>query len=121
MSIDGISIFSNVPLDLSNGTDLSGNSFVGFGARNGLATENHDILSWTFSNVLEPSSAAILTVGDYVRSSTLPSTKSHPLSSLLIAFSPTKPLDLKAFSGFFSQLQSFGLSAHWLSLVPLRL
>jgi hypothetical protein len=63
MIIDGISIFSNVQLDLSNGTDASGNSFVGFGARTGSATENHDILSWSFTNVPEPSSAAIFTLG----------------------------------------------------------
>jgi hypothetical protein len=66
MLIDGVSVFSNVPLDLSHGTDLSGNSFIGFGARCGLATENHDILSWSFTNVPEPSSAAILTVGGVV-------------------------------------------------------
>jgi hypothetical protein len=65
MIIDGISIFSNVPLDLSHGTDAFGNSFVGFGARTGLATENHDILSWTMT-IPEPSSAAILTVGGIV-------------------------------------------------------
>jgi hypothetical protein len=65
MTIDGISIFSNVPLDLSHGTDASGNSFVGFGARTGLAAENHDILSWTMT-IPEPSSAAILTVGGIV-------------------------------------------------------
>jgi hypothetical protein len=62
MIIDGISIFNNVALDLAHGTDATGNSFVGFGARTGLATENHDILSWTMT-VPEPSSAAILTFG----------------------------------------------------------
>jgi hypothetical protein len=65
MIIDGISIFSNVALDLSPGTDAFGNSFVGFGARTGLATENHDILSWTMT-VPEPSSAAIITIGGFV-------------------------------------------------------
>jgi len=65
MIIDGISVFSNVALDLSHGTDAFGNSFVGFGARTGLATEDHDILSWTMT-VPEPSSAAILTVGAVV-------------------------------------------------------
>jgi hypothetical protein len=62
LSIDGISIFSNVGVSLGNATDAGGNSWVGFGARTGDATENHDILSWSLA-VPEPSSAAILTVG----------------------------------------------------------
>jgi hypothetical protein len=65
MIIDGLSIFSNVGVSLGNATDGGGNSFAGFGARTGLATENHDILSWTMV-VPEPSSAAILTVGGLV-------------------------------------------------------
>jgi hypothetical protein len=65
MIIDGISIFSNVQLDLAHGTDANGNSFVGFGARTGLATENHDILSWSMV-VPEPNSSAIVAVGTIV-------------------------------------------------------
>jgi Bacterial lectin len=66
MLIDGVSIFSNVQLALGDATDQGGNSFVGFGARTGLATENHDILSWSFTNVPEPGSAAIFTLGSVV-------------------------------------------------------
>jgi hypothetical protein len=65
MAIDGISIFSGIGISLANATDPGGSSFVGFGARTGLATENHDILSWSFA-VPEPNSAAILGVGALV-------------------------------------------------------
>jgi hypothetical protein len=65
MAIDGISIFSGVGISLANAIDASGSSFLGFGARTGLATENHDILSWSFA-VPEPSSAAILGLGTVV-------------------------------------------------------
>jgi len=65
MAIDGISIFSGVGVSLGNATDAGGNSFVGFGARTGSATENQDILSWTMA-IPEPSSAAIVAVGAVV-------------------------------------------------------
>ncbi len=77
MAIDGISIFSGVDISLANATDGAGNSFVGFGARTGLATENHDILSWSFS-VPEPSSAAILGLGAVVLGRRLIRRKDRP-------------------------------------------
>src|SRR5262249_47764370 len=82
MIVDGISIFNNVQLDLSHGTDATGNSFVGFGARTGDATENHDILSWSFG-VPEPNSAAILAVGSVVMGRRLfrRKNRTHSLSS----------------------------------------
>jgi hypothetical protein len=59
LTLDGLSIFSNVAIPLDEGTDASGNSWVGFGARTGDAYENQDILSWSFQAIPEPSSITL--------------------------------------------------------------
>jgi len=56
--IDGISVLSNVNVDLATAGALVGgtSAYVGFGARTGGSTENHDIKTWNFVGVPEPSS-----------------------------------------------------------------
>ena len=60
--IDGIAVLSNVGVDLATAGALipSGKTYVGFGARTGGATENHDILTWDYFGVPEPTTAALV-------------------------------------------------------------
>jgi hypothetical protein len=62
VSIDSISLLSNIAVPMSLATDIGGNAWVGFGARTGNAFENQDLTSWTFT-VPEPGSAALLLCG----------------------------------------------------------
>jgi hypothetical protein len=62
VSIDSISLLSNIAVPMSLATDIGGNAWVGFGARTGNAFENQDLTSWTFA-VPEPGSAALLLCG----------------------------------------------------------
>jgi hypothetical protein len=63
LTLDGLSIFTDVAIPLAEGTDGTGNSWAGFGARCGDAYENQDILSWSFQTIPEPSSIAIGVLG----------------------------------------------------------
>jgi subtilisin-like proprotein convertase family protein len=59
--LDNLKVLSNVPLSgLANGTDSTGQSWVGFGSFTGGGWENQDILSWTFGS---PSAATCFAGG----------------------------------------------------------
>jgi hypothetical protein len=62
MSIDSTSIFNNIAVSLSPGTDVNGDAWVGFGSRTGLYYENHDLLNWSLTQVPEPNSFALMAV-----------------------------------------------------------
>ena len=54
---DFVNPYLDVTVDLENLLDLeNGAAFVGFTAGGDTATENHDILNWSFSSIPEPSS-----------------------------------------------------------------
>ncbi len=46
--LDGVMVFTNVPVPMATAVDTAGNAWVGFTAGTGWAWEDHDILSWTF-------------------------------------------------------------------------
>lgn len=46
--LDGQTVLNNVVTTLDPGVDANGYGWVGFGARTGIAWENHDILNWTY-------------------------------------------------------------------------
>ncbi len=48
--LDGIRIFSSVPVPIAAAVDSNGKAWVGFTALTGGAWENHDVLSWTFGS-----------------------------------------------------------------------
>jgi hypothetical protein len=51
--VDGFLVVTNAPMPLAGTLDSSGKAWVGFGARTGGAWENHDILSWEFTPVIQ--------------------------------------------------------------------
>ena len=62
VQIDDISF--NAAVDLKTlGLENDTAAYVGFTGGNGAATENHDILNWTFASVPEPSTLALLAMG----------------------------------------------------------
>jgi hypothetical protein len=64
LSLDGASPILSLPVDLDNLLDLdNGRAWVGFTASCGATHETHDILSWTYVAVPEPSSIALSAIG----------------------------------------------------------
>jgi|GEM_PF-1718642 len=58
--LDGTTVLSNINVDLATAGALIGNSaYVGFGAATGGSVENHDIKTWSFVGVPEPSSLVL--------------------------------------------------------------
>ena len=59
--IDGVNVLSNVNVNLATAGALvdATSAYVGFGARTGGSTENHDIKTWNFVGVPEPSSMVL--------------------------------------------------------------
>ena len=57
-------LYVNVSLDLSSSLDLdNGSAWVGFRATSGAFAETHDVHSWTFESVPEPSTFILAAIG----------------------------------------------------------
>lgn len=91
--IDGNTVLSNVGVTLSSSNGLvsgTGSAYVGFGARTGGATENHDIKTWSFTG--NQNAPTVASNGPYVYSasqltSTLNSTGSSDAEGALANYS----------------------------------
>ncbi len=59
--VDGITVLSNVNVDLNTAGALVFDdlTYLGFGGRTGGAVQNHDILTWNYTAVPEPSSIVL--------------------------------------------------------------